>query len=276
MLADQQEGSPDPEWKLFPQQGYQVVTDDSLKPVALCPTWNKVKRLDAFFKKGMRRTVAAVMVTHRWLAPHLLVFLKQDVEAGQQLRCGLFSVKCKPGVNPKQTLADRLNLYLRPTALGTGQQETQQCKATVGEFLGTWWVASNSDYDHPLPYVPAHTTRPREMIRVYQVVLPPEATFCVTPGYTLKSIPIFDLVTHRPALPLAIQHLPFMIARFVFTYFEAGDDEDASRGIHDATPKPAATPAPPSPKKLTTSTEDAAQKSHVKMLVESLKDEVLQ
>eukprot|EP01056_Protomagalhaensia_sp_Gyna25_P002861 Protomagalhaensia_sp_Gyna_25__2860@NODE_2665_length_953_cov_15_398249_g2222_i0_p1_GENE_NODE_2665_length_953_cov_15_398249_g2222_i0NODE_2665_length_953_cov_15_398249_g2222_i0_p1_ORF_typecomplete_len270_score37_02NUDIX_2/PF13869_6/8_2e34_NODE_2665_length_953_cov_15_398249_g2222_i058867 len=255
------------EWKLYPQQGYQVVTDESVRAPSLCPALNDAKRLDSFFRKGMRRTAAAVMVTHRWLAPHLLVFLRQEA---QRLRCGLFSVKYGATENPKQVLLNRLNTYLRPL----GSQDA--AKAVVGEFLGTWWVAGNSDFEHPLPYVPAHCTRPREMIRLYQVVLPPEVTFFVSPGYTLKSIPIFDLVTHRPALPPALQQLPFMLARFVFTYFEAGDDDEAlGRGLHGTTPKPLPQTTTPQPKKppQTTGGEDQAQRSHVQMLLENLKDD---
>lgn len=286
--------SRDLEWKLFPQSGYEVVTDETLKPVSLCPAWDHVKRNASFFKKGMRHTAAAVMITHRWRSPHLLVFLKQSkntTQTGGLLHCGLFSVKYKASDNPKTLLMERLSSYLRPTSTNMllnqqwpSESNNKQCTATIGDYLGTWWVASANDYSHPLPYIPAHTTRPREMIRLYQVVLPPEVTFCVTPGYTLKSIPLFDLVAHRPPLPCALQRIPFMISRFVFTYYEAGEDDEVvgGRSIHETvTAKPAAASAASSgnatAKKSVAQSEaeSAAQKSQVQLLSETLNDEII-
>eukprot|EP01054_Gregarina_sp_Poly1_P006276 Gregarina_sp_Poly_1__6275@NODE_332_length_9468_cov_135_874162_g280_i0_p3_GENE_NODE_332_length_9468_cov_135_874162_g280_i0NODE_332_length_9468_cov_135_874162_g280_i0_p3_ORF_typecomplete_len297_score34_22NUDIX_2/PF13869_6/1_5e32_NODE_332_length_9468_cov_135_874162_g280_i01271017 len=273
----------DPEWKLYPQQGYEVVTDDTLKPVSLCPPWNYTQRNSSFFRKGMRHTAAAVMITHRWLTPHLLVFLKQAEpnSANQKLHCGLFSVKYSATENPRQILIERLNSYLKPTSVNMMAQsaggETLSCRASVGDYLGTWWMASSNDYNHPLPYIPAHTTRPREMIRLYQIILPPEVTFCVTPGYTLKSIPLFDLVTHRPPLPSAMQKIPFMLARFIFTYFEAGEDDEAlGRSIHGSGSTRTAGSAPatvPAPTPKSAHEVEAAQRSQVQLLVERLKDD---
>eukprot|EP01055_Gregarina_sp_Pseudo9_P001088 Gregarina_sp_Pseudo_9__1087@NODE_1708_length_1380_cov_17_184191_g1583_i0_p1_GENE_NODE_1708_length_1380_cov_17_184191_g1583_i0NODE_1708_length_1380_cov_17_184191_g1583_i0_p1_ORF_typecomplete_len291_score97_74NUDIX_2/PF13869_6/1_6e32_NODE_1708_length_1380_cov_17_184191_g1583_i04151287 len=281
------DGVRDPEWRLYPQQGYEVVTDETLKPVSLSPSWNETRRNAAFFKKGMRHTAAAVMLTHRWLSPHLLVFLKQAevsnagvAGGGGGLHCGLFSVKYKATDNPRQVLLDRLNAYLRPTSSNMAANlaaspspggDATRTQATMGEYIGTWWVATSSDYGHPLPYIPAHCTRPREMIRLYQVLLPPEVTFCVTPGYTLKSIPLFDLVVHRPALPTALQRIPFMMARFVFAYFEAGEDDEAVgvRSLHETASLSKHTPAAPAKK---APNQEDAQRSQVQLLQQSLND----
>lgn len=250
------------EWRLFPQDGYEVVTDDSVKGVSLCPYGNPEKRAVKFFKNGMRVTLVGVLMTHRWLTPHVLIFIKDNPDEKFPPDCGLFSVKCNAGENPKMRLQNRLNTHLRDSGFGVAE-----CQ--VGEFLGSWWIVGPNDQNNPSPYIPTHVTRPRENIRVYQILLPPECTFALPSNYTLKSISLPDLAFHTPPLANCIQQLSFLLCRFVFNYYEQGEDDDtAARLFHHA----AAAVPPRSRHTQISATTDAPQKNQIKILADNLDD----
>lgn len=261
-------GEKDPEWRLFPLDGYQVASDPSIESVSLWPPTDIEKRTKSFFEKGMRNTAVAVILTHRWLIPHFLMVIKKptntpatatassggdpgDNGANRVInskQAGLFSCKYKPDQGPVSALEAKLRPFLRdstksgpPNMTGSsGAASDLVSPAAVGpacykvaHHLGTLWVAGPNDYDNAWPQIPAHVTRPRERIRLYQVCLSPQVTFHLPPDYTIKSVPLTDPTPKFLNIPYALEQLPFLTSRFVFTYFaEGGEEEDQTEPHH--------------------------------------------
>ncbi|GAB64582.1 mRNA cleavage factor-like protein, partial [Plasmodium cynomolgi strain B] len=156
--------------------------------------------------------------------PHLL--LLQNIESQEYY---LLSGKYRSWEKPREVLKRKLQKYvnqIRDMHFSTSHLNSEQKEIEdpieIGEFLGEWWKTQfNSVY---LPYLPAHITRPKEYIRLYQVTLTSRSIFHLPPGFTLKALPLFDLGN----CGVAIGGLTSVLSRFklhCMVPLEEGQDE---------------------------------------------------
>lgn len=181
------------EWLLYPQSNYEFNIDDKLKQKFIIDIDKHRKRIISYNKDGIRNTVLAILLCHRYEYPHLLLLQHQGSE-----NYYLLGGKYKKWEKPKDVLKKKLQRYINKIketpyyGSGTNPINLENDEAVeIGDFLGEWWRTQfNSSH---LPYLPAHTTRPKEYVRLYQVTLAPKCIFHLPPGFTLKAVPLFDL-----------------------------------------------------------------------------------
>ncbi|GAW79087.1 mRNA cleavage factor-like protein [Plasmodium gonderi] len=200
------------EWLIYPQSNYEFNIDEKLKNKFILDTEKCKKRISSYNKNGIRNSALAIILCHRYDYPHLL--LLQNLENQSYY---LLSGKYKSWEKPKEVLKKKLQKYVNTnkdmhfattTSQLNDEQDEREETIEVGEFLGEWWRTQfNSVY---LPYLPAHITRPKEYIRLYQVTITSKCIFHLPPGFTLKALPLFDLTT----CGIAIGGLTSILSRF--------------------------------------------------------------
>ncbi|KAL7068083.1 hypothetical protein ACR3K2_15150 [Cryptosporidium serpentis] len=194
----------EPTWLIYPLENYGIRVDDNLSEnlmedsIANMNGFNK--KVDSFLRDGIGRSVAALILTHRYLCPHV-VLLQSDLTSEWMLPNCLY----RAWENPRTVLVSFLK-----SLFFTDSNSTENNTAEVGEYLGSWW---RTEFNYsPLPYLPPHSTRPKELIRIYQVLLPPKVLFKLPKYHVLKSLPLFDLDPN--IFGIACGGIPQLISRF--------------------------------------------------------------
>ncbi|CAA9986312.1 mRNA cleavage factor-like protein, putative [Plasmodium knowlesi strain H] len=217
------------EWLVYPQANYEFNIVEKLKSKFIMDTDKIKKRINAYNQDGIRNSALAIILCHRYEYPHLL--LLQNIESQTY---HLLSGKYKSWEKPREVLKKKLQKYvnqIRDMHFGTSHFNTEEKETEdpieIGEFLGEWWKTQfNSVY---LPYLPAHITRPKEYIRLYQVTLTSRCIFHLPPGFTLKALPLFDLST----CGVAIGGLTSVLSRFKLHCMVPVEEEEEGGGGQD-------------------------------------------
>ncbi|KAJ1608392.1 NUDIX domain-protein and mRNA cleavage factor-like protein Im like [Cryptosporidium canis] len=219
----------EPSWIVYPLENYGIRVQDNaneaLSGIQISEMNGFNKKVDSFLKDGIGRSVAALMLTHRYLCPHV-VLLQNDLTSEWMLP----NCTYKAWENPRLALANFLkSMFLLSSSSmggnsssysghssslsGGGNIGSNVCSdnaVEVGEYLGTWW---RTEFNYsPLPYLPPHSTRPKETIRIYQVILPPKLLFKLPKHHVLKSLPLFELDPN--IFGIACGSIPQLISRF--------------------------------------------------------------
>lgn len=219
----------EPSWLIYPLENYGIRvldcnTDEPSSNIPISEMSGFDKKVDNFLKDGIGRSVAALMLTHRYLCPHV-VLLQNDLTSEWMLP----NCSYKAWENPRIVLANFLkSMFLTTSSMngsnvhsnsnhsasksgsGNSSYACSDNAVEVGEYLGTWW---RTEFNYsPLPYLPPHSTRPKEIIRVYQVILPPKLLFKLPKHHVLKSLPLFDLDPN--IFGIACGSIPQLISRF--------------------------------------------------------------
>lgn len=196
-----------PEWLLYPQSNYEFNIDEKLKNKFIIDKEKCKKRIHSYNKNGIRNCVLAIILCHRFQYPHVLLLQHQESQTYY-----LLHGKYNSWEKPKEVLKKKLQKYINKIndihyVSGQGNNEREET-VEIGDFLGEWWKTQfNSVY---LPYLPAHTTRPKEYVRLYQVTLSPKCIFHLPPGFILKALPLSDLHT----CGLAISGISTILSRY--------------------------------------------------------------
>lgn len=205
----------EPSWLVYPLENYGIRVQDNneenLSNIPLTEMNGFNTKVDNFLKDGIGRSVAALMLTHRYLCPHV-VLLQNDLTSEWMLP----NCTYKAWENPRTVLATFLkSLFLTSSSTSSFSNNSNNSSSCdnaveVGEYLGTWW---RTEFNYsPLPYLPPHSTRPKEIIRIYQVILPPKLLFKLPKHHVLKSLPLFDLDPN--IFGIACGSIPQLISRF--------------------------------------------------------------
>ncbi|KAF8817673.1 putative mrna cleavage factor family protein, partial [Cardiosporidium cionae] len=167
--APKEERDIEPEWIVYAQSNYEVNATSHLAG-KLDPEERFQKRLESYHRQGLRCTAAAVILCHQHDFPHLLLPQRVDTKQYTLLHC-----KYSIGEKPRSTLQRKLNKYFRAQETHQPSYKRAPLKwqsneliaplLEVGEYLGEWWRSEL--YHDPVPYLPAHVTRPKERIRLY-------------------------------------------------------------------------------------------------------------
>lgn len=204
----------EPEWVVYPLDSYEYHNNDDVESKFLQSESLEGKRLNAYEKQGLRRTVVGICLSHRYEFPHLLV-----VEELSTRRLALFSGKMKSWEKPRLVLKKKMEKYVKKignvsktrfNAHTLSNLKSPAEEVDVGEFLGEFWRAEF--HSEALPYLPPHVTRPKERLRLYQLILPPKCWFCLPSGFALKALPFFELQSSKYSL--SVRGLPHLVSRF--------------------------------------------------------------
>ncbi|CBZ50000.1 hypothetical protein NCLIV_004770 [Neospora caninum Liverpool] len=232
-----------PDWSVYAASAYESQTDTALegkweflsarsdRPQAAALLR---KRLTTYQRQGLRRSVAPVFFCHLREYLHLLLLLHRE-----ERRYSLFTFKSKSWERPEDVLERKLErvctkhrseVEKSSSYTWVADQRSEKVAAEVGEFLGELW---KSEFDEePRPFLPPHVTRPKEKIRLYQVLLPPTCSFRLPPAFSLAAIPLCDL---RPEIHgTALAGVAHLVSRFRFRLLAPSLEASSLSGSRNA------------------------------------------
>uniref|UniRef100_A0A8C5AYI4 Cleavage and polyadenylation specificity factor subunit 5 n=1 Tax=Gadus morhua TaxID=8049 RepID=A0A8C5AYI4_GADMO len=97
-----------------------------------------------------------------------------------------------------------------------GRQDGVKQDWVIDDCIGNWW---RPNFEPPqYPYIPAHTTKPKEHKKLFVVQLQEKALFAVPKNYKLVAAPLFELYDNAPGYGPIISSLPQLLSRFNFIY----------------------------------------------------------
>ena len=150
----------------------------------------------------MRRTVEGLLLVQDHRVPYVL--LLQD---GGEFRFP--GGHLRPGEDEVEGLRRKLTLCLSPTSTADA------VKWEPRELLATWW---RPNFEPPeFPYLPCHSTRPKECRKLFMVPLPEKAKFAVAKNRKFIAVPLFELYNNASTFGNSITSIPHLVSRFNFT-----------------------------------------------------------
>jgi len=97
-----------------------------------------------------------------------------------------------------------------------GRTDDVETDWQVADIVSNWW---RPNFEAPqYPYIPAHSSRPKEHKRLFLIQLPEKALFSVPRNYKLVAAPLFELFDNAAGYGPVISSLPQCLSRFNFVY----------------------------------------------------------
>lgn len=97
-----------------------------------------------------------------------------------------------------------------------GREDGAKTDWTVEDVVANWW---RPNFEAPqYPYIPAHSSHPKEHKKLFLIVLPEKALFSVPRNYKLVAAPLFELFDNSAGYGPVIASLPQVLSRFNFIY----------------------------------------------------------
>eukprot|EP00871_Galdieria_phlegrea_P005512 jgi/Galph1/5962/GphlegSOOS_G4631.1 len=166
---------------------------------------NPQRLKEKYMERGLRHSVAGVLLVHHHKHPHILVLQKSQDTGSYWLPGG----RLRPGEGELEGLARKLNNRLR----GASQEENRW---EVGDFLVSWWYPDFGENRYP--YIPPHVTKPKEKLNLYLVHLPESCAFSVPNDLQLLAIPLFQVYNNAEQYGDVISTLPMLLSRYHINY----------------------------------------------------------
>jgi len=188
---------------LYPLSNYTFGTKDAIIERDTSVTQRFQRMREEYEHVGMRRSVEGVLLVHEHGLPHVLLL---------QLGQAFFKL---PGgeLQPDEDEIEGLKRHLTETL---GRQDGVKQDWHVEDTIGQWW---RPNFEPPrYPYIPAHITKPKELMKLYLVQLPEKALFAVPKNYKLVAAPLFELYDNSNGYGPVIASLPQCMSRFNFVY----------------------------------------------------------
>jgi cleavage and polyadenylation specificity factor subunit 5 len=158
----------------------------------------RMKRAEAKFQvEGIRRVVEAVLLVHIKGHPHVLLLNTKQYFV-------LPGGKLKPGEDEVSGLKRKLNDKL-------GAVEGNSIEWEIGEVLANWWRIGNEPVF--FPYLPVHSTKPKEVRKVFLVHLPEKCTFYHPENLELSAVPLMDLYNNAEGYGNILSAIPVLLSR---------------------------------------------------------------
>mmetsp|Transcript_6719 Transcript_6719/g.28749 ORF Transcript_6719/g.28749 Transcript_6719/m.28749 type:complete len:300 (-) Transcript_6719:547-1446(-) len=158
---------------------------------------------EKYKKRGMRRSVGAVLLLQNHRFPHILLLQSSKRPKSFVLPGG----RLRPGENDVDGLMRKLQSKLSPPAEVATPPEFE-----IGEQIATWYSPDFSERRYP--YIPAHVTKPKESHAVFTVQLPDSCTFAVPKSYQLLAVPLFEVYDNMEQYGPVITAVPSLLSRF--------------------------------------------------------------
>jgi cleavage and polyadenylation specificity factor subunit 5 len=166
----------------------------------------RVERMRSnYATRGMRRMVEGVLLVHDHGHPHVLVL---------QVEPSVFVLpggRLKVGEDEVEGLKRKLDSKLAPLV----QDLVPKWGLSQSELVS---VTYRPAFDSPMyPYIPPHTSMPKESKKVRVIPLPEKCAFAVPQNFKLLAIPMIELHNNEKYGDL-LSALPSLLSRFKFNY----------------------------------------------------------
>ncbi|OLY81793.1 Pre-mRNA cleavage factor Im 25 kDa subunit 2 [Smittium mucronatum] len=226
-----------PKINIYPLDNYAITTKESTNEdnVSVQSKLDFLK--SAYEASGIVKTTEAVILVHEHNFPHVLMLqiantyfklpgtreisiLKQDTstiipqehlsESAVRNTSPNFLNETELGV-----FRSSLNRYLAPLVSDSSlETEPQDLDWQLGELLSVWYRPNFSTELYP--YLPAHVSRPKEIIRLQLVLLPERRKLCVPRNMNLVAVPLFELYENSDRYGAQLAGLAHNLSRFEF------------------------------------------------------------
>lgn len=168
---------------------------------------NSVKARMARWEKnynqhGIRRVVEGVILVHVHGHPHILL-----------TKIGSSFWKLPGGrLRPHETEGEGLKRKLNSKVAHISPE--MQPEWEVGELVCQYW---RPNFDQQMyPYCPPHITKPKEVRKMFLVIMPEKCSFAIPSNLNLMAVPLFELFDNNVEYGPVLASLPQMLSRFQF------------------------------------------------------------
>eukprot|EP00927_Polykrikos_kofoidii_P057819 TRINITY_DN52015_c0_g1_i1.p1 TRINITY_DN52015_c0_g1~~TRINITY_DN52015_c0_g1_i1.p1 ORF type:complete len:208 (-),score=20.74 TRINITY_DN52015_c0_g1_i1:138-761(-) len=194
------------EWPIHPKDSYDSQPG---KPKQEKDEPVLIRRKNKYESEGMRRTVRAVLLVHIRGHPHVLAFQQQSGSSNPYVLPG---GKLRPGESERDGLNRKMKRFI------FSADASIVCEWRVGDLLSVWWCPSFEEVSYPC--LPQHVTRPKQCIKVYQVVLPERCVFVVPAQERLVAVPFFDLFEDPRTYGPILGCIPQLASKYAVSLYE--------------------------------------------------------
>jgi cleavage and polyadenylation specificity factor subunit 5 len=161
---------------LYPLKNYSSTPSDCLLPPLPYPTLALYHR-DQWLQRGMRKSIQLLLLAHDDGIPCVLVQRTSSYS--------LLEGEILPGQTEEEAIKAILIRHLMK------HSANDRLEFSVADCLMQLW---RPEFDKNLfPYLPAHVSRPKELLKVVLVGLPPRAVLQLPTGVTLDAVPVAEL-----------------------------------------------------------------------------------
>jgi len=183
---------------------------------------------DEFKKKGMRRSVEAILLVYDHRLPHILLLQKVQTEQSNENKTPNYFTLPSGVLEPDEADAAGMRRHLKrilgKSNLRHGVKDTsdpsqrgiEEDEWIVKDTVGQWW-RPNFD-QHQYCYRPAHVTSPKEQRKLFLIQLPDRALFAVPRNYRLVAAPLHEIYDNRATYGPVIANVAQMISRYNLQY----------------------------------------------------------
>lgn len=160
-----------------------------------------------FPEKGMKRTVDAVLIVHKYNHPHLLV-----LQIGNEKK-GFFKLPGGKAYNDEtdeEAMLRKLKRKLAP------EGDFQDVDWKVDDCISVWY---RPNFDTLIyPYLPPHITKPKECKKLFLITLPEKCMFQVPQNFNFLAVPFFELYDNSKRYGPVIASIPQILSRYHINY----------------------------------------------------------
>uniref|UniRef100_A0A915PQ07 Cleavage and polyadenylation specificity factor subunit 5 n=1 Tax=Setaria digitata TaxID=48799 RepID=A0A915PQ07_9BILA len=97
-----------------------------------------------------------------------------------------------------------------------GFEDSADTSFKIHHIIANWW---RPNFEAPVyPYIPAHITKPKEVIKVFIVELPKRISFTIAKNNTLVAAPLFEIYDNVDDYGPIIANLPHVLSRLTFVF----------------------------------------------------------
>ena len=122
--------------------------------------------------------------------------------------------KLRPGESSEDGLRRKLSSKLSPIGESEEGEDWE-----IGDVICKWWAIDFSQAKYP--YIPAHVTKPKELLQVHLVTMPEIYRFAVPKNLQLVAVPLFELLSRVGDFGPVIASVPALIGKYHINYVES-------------------------------------------------------
>lgn len=112
----------------------------------------------------------------------------------------------------------RLNERLAPTGSLSTRDTAESADWDVYDTLAQWWRPNFETFMYP--YLPPHTTRPKECKKLYFIQLPKSKVLSVPKNMKLLAVPLFELYDNTGRYGPQLSAIPHYLSRYRWEFVD--------------------------------------------------------
>ncbi|KAK5111437.1 hypothetical protein LTR62_004889 [Meristemomyces frigidus] len=204
--------------RLYPLSNYTFGVKET-QPEEDPSVKDRLRRLEEHYEQyGMRRTCEGILVCHEHNHPHVLML--QIANAFFKLPGDYLSHDADEISGFKKILTAKLS---PPSSSSLSSRDSlESADWNISHNLSTWWRPNFETFMYP--YLPPHTTRPKEQKKLYFIQLPETKVLSVPKNMKLLAVPLFELYDNSQRYGPQLSAIPHYLSRFRWEFVDEGGE----------------------------------------------------